>query len=301
MNVSVVISTYSVERFNDVMECLESLSKQTLPPSDIILSLDPDDELVEFYSSRIPSYVKIVVTEKKGLSNARNAGIKRASGNIVAFIDDDACADKDWLKNLIKNYEDSDVWGVGGLINPIWENGRPRWFPDELDWIVGCSYKGLPDHKACVRNPIGCNMSFKKTVFDKVGYFKSNVGRQGKKLLGGEEPELSLRLLDKISNAKIIYDPLAIVHHKVPKSRSTLKYFMNRSFYEGVSKRIMKSLLKSKSIKVLSVENQYLKYLLKVSIPSRLLKIHKLDNILQVLMLILSMSLVLMGYFLPLS
>ena len=296
MKVSVIISTYSLERFNDVLDCINSLSRQTLLPYEVILVLDPVEELREFYVSRVPSHVKIVISEEKGLSNARNAGVRRAFGNVVAFIDDDAVADKDWLRILVKNYDDLDVLGVGGLVMPVWENGRPIWFPEELDWVVGCSYKGLPEHKSCVRNPIGCNMAFRKDVFEKVGYFKSDIGRQGKKLLGSEEAEFSTRMIGIIPNAKIIYDPSAIVHHNVPKSRAGFRYFMRRSFYEGVSKRLMEK-VESNPTDVLSVEKQYIKYLLKVSIPLRLKRIHILNNVLQLFTLLTSASLVLMGYF----
>ncbi len=296
MKVSVIVSTYTIDRVNDVLDCINSLTQQTLLPDEVLLVLDPDTDLQEYYASRIPKHVKIVISKEKGLSHARNTGIKHCSGDIVAFIDDDAYSDKDWLRNLVKNYNDPNVWGVGGLINPIWENGRPRWFPKELDWIVGCSYKGLPDHKAIVRNPIGCNMSFRKKVFETVGYFKSNVGRVGKKLLGSEEPELSLRLLENISNSKIMYDPSAIVYHKVPKNRSTFKYFVRRSFYEGVSKKVMNRMLNSNTSDVLSVENKYAKYLLKVSIPLRLKQIHKLTNVLHLFAILLSMALVLIGF-----
>ncbi len=296
LDISVVVSTYSKERFHNVIECLNSLNKQTYSPYEIILVLDPDDELIKFYASRISRKVKIVTSEEKGLSNARNAGIKSASGEIIAFIDDDAVADKNWLNNLVQNYSNLNFFGTGGRIQPVWENGRPAWFPEELDWIVGCTYKGLPEHKSCVRNPIGCNMSFRKCAFDKVGYFKSNIGRFGKKLIGSEEAEFSMRLLIKIPGSKIIYDPSAIVYHRVPTWRISLHYSMQRAFYEGVSKKFMKNILYSSS-NTLFVEKKYLTYLLNVSIPSRLMRIHKIKNLVQAFILIASASIVLVGYF----
>jgi len=154
----------------------------------------------------------------------------------VAFIDDDAVADREWRGNLLKNYEVSEVVGVGGLIKPLWEGDRPGWFPEELDWVVGCSYKGLPNCKAFVRNPIGCNMSFRREVFEKVGYFRSDVGRFGKRLLSGEEPEFSMRIFRRFPEAKIVYDPSAVVYHKVSGNRLGLRYLFVRSFNEGVQK-----------------------------------------------------------------
>jgi len=293
--ISVVISTYSKDRLGYLSGCIRSIKKQSLKPDEIILVLDPDPDLVEFYESKLTEDVMIVVSKKCGLSNARNAGIKRAKGEIIAFVDDDAVTDENWLENLVKNYEDSNVVGVGGLIKPLWENGYPAWFPEELNWIVGCSYKGLPKYKASVRNPIGCNMSFRKSVFEKVGYFRDDVGRFGKKLLAGEEPELSIRILEKIPNSKIIYEPSAMVHHRVNKNRTSLKYLLKRSFYEGVSKALITN-PRERSSRALSTEDQYLKYLLKIAIPSRLRRIYNLESLSQLMMLLFSLSAVFMGF-----
>ena len=81
-----------------------------------------------------------------------------------------------------------------GRIVPVFDRKRPRWLAEELDWIVGCTYKGMPETKAVVRNPIGANMAFRREVFDVAGKFRSEVGRYGKKLLGSEETELCMRL-----------------------------------------------------------------------------------------------------------
>jgi glycosyltransferase involved in cell wall biosynthesis len=235
LKVSVIISTFSIKRERYIISCINSLRKQIMSPDEIILVLDPEVDLIEFYKSRLPSDVKIIVSDGFGLSNARNAGLKNAKGEIVAFIDDDAEADERWLESLVKNYEDPYVVGVGGPVKPLWENGRPAWFPEELDWIVGCTYKGLPEYRTIIRNPIGCNMSFRREVFKKVGFFKTEIGRIGKKLLAGEEAEFSLRIKDKIPDSKIIFEPAAIVYHRVDKHKMKLGYLLERSFYEGFS------------------------------------------------------------------
>jgi len=293
--ISVVISTYSKDRLSYLLDCIKSLKMQSLKPDEIILVLDPYPDLVKFYMSKLTDDLKIVVSEKCGLSNARNAGVKNAEGEIIAFIDDDAVADENWLENLVKNYEDPNVVGVGGLIRPWWQGGHPAWFPEELNWIVGCSYKGLPERKASVRNPIGCNMSFRKTIFEKVGYFRSDIGRLGKKLLAGEEPELSMRILESIPNSKIIYEPSAMVHHRVEKRRTSIKYLWERSFYEGLSKATIRNPNEGFS-NALSTEDRYLKYLLKSAIPSRLRRIYNFESLCQLMVLIFSLSAVFIGF-----
>jgi glycosyltransferase involved in cell wall biosynthesis len=293
--VSVIISTYSKRRLGFVLDCLESLRKQSLKPDETILVLDPDPDLVEFYESQLSNHLEIVVSHKCGLSNARNAGVVNTTGEIMVFIDDDAVATEDWLKNLVESYSDPNVVGVGGLIRPLWENGYPTWFPEELNWVVGCSYKGLPESKSYVRNPIGCNMSFRKAVFEKVGYFRSDVGRFGKMLLAGEEPELSLRILKAIPNAKIVYDPAAIVYHRVRKDRARLDYLFRRSFFEGLSKALIIN-QSTGSEKSFSAENQYLKYLIVEAIPTRLKKAYKPQSLCQLLVLLLSATAVFVGF-----
>jgi glycosyltransferase involved in cell wall biosynthesis len=295
VKVSVVVSTYSEDKSGYVLDCLGSLKRQSVLPREIILVLDPRPGLLEFYQSRLSGDVKIVVSRDFGLSNARNAGIKYACGEVVAFIDDDAVADVNWIRNLTRGYENQEVVGVGGHITPIWEDGFPAWFPEELNWVVGCSYKGLPEHRASVRNPIGCNMSFRKSIFDEVGYFRTDVGRFGRVLLSGEEPELSLRILKKFPNFKILYEPQAVVYHKVDKSRRKLTYLFRRSFYEGISKALI--VLDEATVDhSLSAENQYLKYLFKVAIPSRVKRFYRLDVLSQLVTLFLSTFAVLLGF-----
>lgn len=239
VKVSVVISTYTKDRWKDVLKCIESLHDQTLKPYEILIVLDPIEDLMNFYRDKLPNYVKIVESDGFGLSKARNKGILESKGDIIAFIDDDAWAGKYWLERMVKNYLDKDVYCVGGKIIPVFENSRPKWLPEELDWIVGCTYKGMPEVKSEIRNPIGANMSFRREAFEIAGLFREEVGRYGKKLLSGEEAEFAMRLKKILPNAKIIYDPSAVVYHRVPKSRTKLRYALKRAYYEGYSKAML--------------------------------------------------------------
>ena len=111
----------------------------------------------------------------------------------MAFLDDDAEAAPDWLERLAAMYDDPDVLAVGGRVEPRWEAGRPGYFAEELDWIVGCTYRGMPKVAAEVRNVIGANMSFRAEVLDRVGGFNPSLGRQDGLPLGCEETELCIR------------------------------------------------------------------------------------------------------------
>ena len=276
---SVIISTYTRERVNDVKRCIESLYNQTLKPYEVILVLDPDDELVKFYKKELSDLdVKIVKSDKYGLSSARNKGVEVAESDFIAFIDDDAYADKHWLENISKNFNDESVWVVGGKIIPVFDSKRPKWLCEELDWIVGCTYKGMPECRCEVRNPIGANMAFRKDVF-KLVKFEERIGRFGKLLMGSEETELCIRLKKKRPDVKIIYDPSAIVYHRVPKERAKMSYALRRAFYEGYSKALIKDL---------TTERGYLKFLAK-SMLSKIGRL-KLIEMFGILLIILTVA-----------
>jgi glycosyltransferase involved in cell wall biosynthesis len=294
--VSVVVSTYTVERADYVLSCIESLRRQTMPPEEIVLVLDPNEALVEFYKSHLPDGVRIIVSRGYGLSLARNAGVDSSHEEIVAFIDDDAIAEGSWLENFVRNYETQSVLGVGGLVKPVWKSGRPKWFPEELDWIVGCSYRGLPTGKTSTTRPLGCNFSFRRSVFKDVGYFHTDVGRFGSDLLQSEETEFSVRALSKKPNGKIVYDPSSVVYHIVPAQRTRVSYAMKRAFYQGISKAIMRRILGSAPLSIFSAERSYFAYLLGVSIPSRLKKINSFQNLLHIFVLCAVIGLVAMGF-----
>ena len=293
-SVTVIVSTYTKKRLPEIIDCLSSLKQQSMKPTEVLLVLDPIDELIEFYKIHASSLAKIVVSEGIGLSHARNTGAKNAVGEILAFIDDDAVADEKWLENSLLNYTNVDVMGVGGRIDAAWASKRPSWFPEELDWIVGCSYKGLPQKKTAIRNPIGCNMSFRKAVLEKVGYFRTDLGRLGNTLLCNEETEFAIRTLRMIPDSKIVYDPSAVVHHKVTKNREGLRYMWKRSFYEGISKAIIS--YQTDQSETLTTEDSYLKFLLKTAIPSRMRQFYSPHQASELFTLTLSLSAVLTGF-----
>ena len=125
------------------------------------------------------------------------------------------------------------------LVLADWSSpGRPAWLPEEFLWVVGCSYRGQPEVKAEVRNPIGANMSFRRSAFDQAGLFDSSVGRTftSSRPLGCEETEFSIRLRRLSPGARIIYEPQAVVYHHVDQSRATWRYFLGRCRAEGCSK-----------------------------------------------------------------
>jgi O-antigen biosynthesis protein len=237
--VSVIVCAHSDERVQLLQESLDSLERQSMRPREILVVVDHNEDLRAMAAENFPGVRVFANPGAPGLSAARNAGIRQARGDIVAFMDDDAVAPDNWLLRLIQHYADPRVAAVGGAVLPDWPSGRPTWFPPEFDWVVGCSYKGQPEKVAVVRNLLGCNMSFRRAVFDHAGLFSETLGRGGNNAAGCEETELCIRALQCFPSARIIYDPGLTVLHRVARERLTHRYYRARCFAEGRSKASM--------------------------------------------------------------
>ena len=247
LRVSVVISAYTGERWDALRDAVASVQAQTRPAHQVIVSVDHNQALLEQARGAWPegSVVLVENTEPQGLSGARNAGISAATGDIVAFLDDDAAADPDWLEHLTPVFDDPAVVSAGGSLSPAWIEPRPAWFPREFDWVIGCSYTGMPTGRADVRNAIGANMAFRREALGAVDGFHSGIGRDRGLPMGCEETEISIRLRQQQPGARIVYEPAAHVRHLVTPGRGTWNYFFTRCWAEGRSKALLTDLVGS--------------------------------------------------------
>jgi len=102
--------------------------------------------------------------------------------------------------------------------------------------VVGCSYRGLPESRALVRNPFGGNMSFRRRVYSTCGGFRDGIGHVGTRPVGCEETEFCIRVRQNQPHSLVLYEPLARIAHRVPGTRTTWRYFRARCYAEGRSK-----------------------------------------------------------------
>ena len=236
LDVSVIICAYTTKRWPALVAAIESVHQQVGKPRETIVVIDHNPELFELALNHLPDVIVIENREPAGLSGARNSGIALAQGAFVAFLDDDATAEPDWLLQLYQLCANPNVLGVGGDVVPNWIGVRPRWFPDEFSWVIGCSYRGLPRSLAPVRNPYGGNICMRRDIFAVIGGFRNGLGRIGTHPLGGEETELSIRAKQHWPQRIFLYEPRAKIRHRVESSRATWRYFLARCYWEGFSK-----------------------------------------------------------------
>jgi len=126
MRTSVVVCAYADERFDRLSGAVASLGAQTAPPAEVIVVIDHNPKLLDRARRAYPGALVVPNLGTRGLSDARNSGVNRAYGDVVAFLDDDAEAAPDWLERLTAPYADSSVAGVGGWIEAVWADGVQR-------------------------------------------------------------------------------------------------------------------------------------------------------------------------------
>jgi cellulose synthase/poly-beta-1,6-N-acetylglucosamine synthase-like glycosyltransferase len=242
-DISIVICAFTDERWHDLVAAVDSVRQQSIPAREVVVVIDHNAGLLERARARWPEAIVVPNAEARGLSGARNTGVRAAHGAVVAFLDDDARADRRWLERLWAAYEQPSVVAVGGAVEPRWRADRPPWFPREFDWVVGCTHSGMPRRTARVRNLVGANMSFRREALDALGGFRHDIGRRGTTPAGCEETELCIRAHQRWPERHVLYVPEARVAHSVPPARATLRYFLSRCLAEGRSKALVSRLV----------------------------------------------------------
>ena len=111
-----------------------------------------------------------------------------------------------------------------------------------------------------------------------------------------EEAEFCLRLKTHLPDSIVLFEPDAVIYHKVPVSRSSLNYLKKRAFDEGKSKARLVNGNHARSPRLLTTENSYLKYLLFSAIPDRLKLFYRKESLPQVFTILVAISATIMGY-----
>ena len=228
-SVSVIVCTR--DRADVLGRALESLIQQQLPSEvqyEVIVVDNASTDTTAAVVARLQQRehrprVEYVIESKLGLSYARNAGIKAASGEILAFLDDDAVAEPTWLKELLDIYRQfPDAWGVGGKSIAKADEPLPAWFKGKMLRFLGGHDGGAQIRKLTGRTSLqGANMSFRRAAFELVGNFSVGLGRTGNKQFSHEDVEFCFRL--RRAGKELYYTPKALVRHHFPQQRLSVR------------------------------------------------------------------------------
>ncbi len=235
---TVIVCTYN--RCKLLEKALDSLVASVLPTSfewEVLVvdnnSSDQTRHVVEGFIERYPGRFRYVLETRQGVSYARNEGIRKSRGDVLAFMDDDVTVDPEWLKNLTAALHGGDWAGAGGRIVPVWKSEPPRWLPIErphaLAPFVDFDFGSEPGPLNVP--PFGANMAFRSEVFKRYGCFRTDLGRCADKLLSNEDTEFGHRLL--AAGERLRYEPSAIMHHPVLEERVRKLYVLRWWFGKG--------------------------------------------------------------------
>lgn len=231
MKITVILCTYN--RGKSLAKALDSLAASVLPEStewEVLVvdnnSTDQTREVVESFCLRFPHRFRYLFESQQGKSNALNAGIRRASGDVLAFVDDDVTVEPTWLQNLTAALQGSEWVGSGGRILPERTFQVPRWLSLKGRYalaplaIFDLGLQAGP----LTEPPFGTNMAFRKNLFEKYGCFRTDLGPRPGSEIRNEDTEFGSRLV--AAGESLWYEPSAIVYHSVPHHRVQKRYFL---------------------------------------------------------------------------
>jgi glycosyltransferase involved in cell wall biosynthesis len=205
-------------------------------------STDDTAAMIERRRARFPFPIVGVVERRQGKSFALNAGLRVATGGIVALTDDDVLPQVDWLERIVGAFAGRDIAFVFGKVLPNWEREPPAhlltveaqeiWGPlalvDYGDSPQDYSAETFGKH----RLPVGANLAFKREVLLRVGGWRNDLGKVDNSLISGEDHEIFHRLL-RAGLFSGRYDPAIAVRHYVPASRLASRYFRRWFYWNG--------------------------------------------------------------------
>ncbi|MFC1846810.1 glycosyltransferase [Chloroflexota bacterium] len=279
MKISIIVPFYDRQRLGDVKELLDSIQAQDYEDIETLVVAERSQEMADNISGYVKEKgykgVRVLFNQGEwGSYSARNLGIEQASGDVIAFIDDDALLLPGWAQETASHYaEDESVIGLTGPILPLWQDESMSWFPREFYWIFSCTYWDWLEKRE-VRNGYGTNISFRRQAFNVCGVFKNSLegedkGKSDWQRPGVKETEFSVRVTAK-TGKRIVYNPGIKVKHKVYPYRLSTAFIMRRTYWEGYGKAWFKSWSRRVDNRVLATEYSLLRRIFFNLIPGSL-------------------------------
>jgi glycosyltransferase involved in cell wall biosynthesis len=230
---SVVVCTYN--RADLLPGCLDSLAAQTADKGrfEVIVvnnnSSDATQEIAEAFAAREPN-ARVVGETAQGLSHARNRGWREARGAYVAYIDDDARAEPDWVERALAIIGERAPGVLGGSIHPFYLVEKPRWFKDAYE--TRCTSE-RPTELRDEGFISGSNIFFRRSLLEAIGGFDPRRGMQGRRLSYGEETAVILAIRKDHRDEVIFYDPDLRVRHLTPSWKMRVRSMLRARYVAG--------------------------------------------------------------------
>jgi glycosyltransferase involved in cell wall biosynthesis len=243
VDATILICTYN--RASYLARTLDSLAAMPVDPGfswDVLVvdnnSSDETRRIVESRIARFPVRLKYLFEGRQGKSNALNTGMSAAQATVIVFTDDDVEVGPQWIGAAVRPLlERRDIGYTGGPVRPMWSGPRPAWL-DESGNLGGTI--AVKDHGPMpfvfedeLKTPLGVNMAVRRSLIERIGGFRPDLGRNGKALLGQEQAEFFYR--SREAGARGLYVPEMVLDHVVPSSRLTRTYFRKWWYWKGVS------------------------------------------------------------------
>lgn len=292
-SITVAFSTFRETYFEWVVELLKSLENQTMEDFEVIVVVNGNKRYFKKLldavkcETEISHEINVIFNSlDKGIAYSRNIALKHAKTPYIAYTDDDAIPHPRWLEELLWTLElNGKAGAVTGPVLCKWEASAKNyalWFPKELYWIIGCTPWNITKVTE-VRNGFASNLALKRGILLGSGGFNENFGYNPRNPMAGEETELGIKLMR--AGYVTLWNPNAIVYHRIFGERLKIRNILIRSFIEGKTKAYLSQAYGSNVIKL---EVGYLQ-----SVIERFLKTKSLKS--KALLLLTTMA-VLSGY-----
>ncbi len=249
--ISIVIATYN--RWESLLVTLRSVAQQSLSAQlweCVVVNNNSSDQTQqkaeEFAQQHAHLNIRVVFESRQGLSWARNCGIEHSEAEIIAIIDDDEIINEEFAAAYVELFDThAEATSAGGKIIPKYTTERPRWMSHytELPIANPLDFGDRVQPFPTGRIPGGGNMAIRSSALAKHGVFDVELGRTGKRLIGGEESDLFERLARE--GEQCWYCPEAVMWHIIPPEKLTLDYFDRLTYNIGVSQRLRSKISES--------------------------------------------------------
>ena len=252
MRFSVVICTYNREKY--VGESIKSICEQTFDSAAfelVLIDNNSPDHTADIFNDFAQQYkhvqMRYILEQNRGISFARNRGIKESQGEFIVFVDDDETVDTFYLEKLDAYLRDNPQAELAATaVEPVYETEKPKWLSHfTMRLITGYYNKGKEVRVLGAKDYPGTGHAIiKKELFERFGDFNTELGRKGSSLLGAEDKDMFLRLIE--NNVACYYFPDIPIYHHIPQNKLTDDFFHRLTYSIGKSERIRTKAISSK-------------------------------------------------------